>query len=126
VHSTATEPTGSPIYLTDDPSTDHANPRIAPYGSSDYLVSWEIVSDASCDAGTCTGTFSGTQIRILSSSGSFLTSDLVVPEHIAGDIAVLPNGSLMWTGPAATPSYSGALSGSGPTTNELTVAVLKG
>jgi hypothetical protein len=126
LNSTATEPTGSPIYLTDDPSADHINPRIAPYGSADYLVSWESVSDASCDAGTCTGTFSGTHIRVLNSSGSFLTSDLVVPDHVAGDIAVLPNGSLMWTGPAATPSYSGALSGSGPTTNELTVAVLKG
>jgi len=91
-----------------------------------YLVRWESVSDASCNAGTCTGTFSGTHIRVLNSSGSFLTSDLVIPEHIAGDIAVLPNGSLMWTGPAATPSYSGALSGSGPTTNELTVAILKG
>ena len=126
LNSTATEPTGSPVYLTDDPSTDHVNPRIAPYGTSDYLVSWESVSDASCDAGTCTGSFSGTHIRVLSSGGSFLTSDLVIPEHIAGDIAVLPNGSLMWTGPAATPSYSGALSGSGPTTNELTVAILKG
>jgi hypothetical protein len=126
LNSTATEPTGSPVYLTDEPSTDHVNPRIAPYGAADYLVSWESVSDASCDAGTCTGSFSGTHIRVLNSSGSFLTSDLVIPEHIAGDIAVLPNGSLMWTGPAATPSYSGALSGSGPTTNELTVAILKG
>ena len=126
LNSTATEPTGSPIYLTDDASTDHTNPRIVPYGNSDYLVSWESVSDASCDAGTCTGTFSGTHIRVLNSSGSFVTSDLVVPEHIAGDIAVLPNGSLMWTGPSATPSYSSALNGSGPTTNQLTVAILKG
>jgi hypothetical protein len=126
LNSTATEPTGSPIYLTDEPSTDHINPRIAPYDASDYLVSWESVSDASCDAGTCTGSFSGTHIRILSRSGSFLTSDLVIPEHIAGDIAVLPNGSLMWAGPAATPSYSGPISGSGPTTDELTVAILKG
>jgi len=126
LNSAATEPTGSPIYLTDDPSTDHVNPRIAPYGSSDYLVSWESVSDASCDAGTCTGTFSGTHIRVLSSSGSFLTADLVVPEHVAGAIAVLPNGSLMWAGPTATPSYSSALSGSGPTANQLTIAILRG
>jgi len=124
LNSSATEPTGSPVYLTDDPSTDHLNPRIAPYGTSDYLVSWESVADASCNAGTCTGTFTGTHVRILSKNGSFLTPDLVIREHIAGDIAVLPNGSLVWAAPTATPSYSGALSGSGPSASQLTVAVL--
>jgi len=49
----------------------------------------------------------------------------VVPAHIASDIAILPSGSLMWAGPSATPSYSGGLNGTGPTTSQLTVAILK-
>ena len=127
LNSSATEPNrSSPIYLTDAASTDHLNPRIAPYGSSDYLVSWESVANASCNAGTCTGKFTGTHMRIINSRGGFVTPDLVVPEHVAGDIAVLPNGSLMWAGPSAPPSYASALSGSGPTTQQLTIAVLKG
>lgn len=126
LNSSATAPTrSSPIYLTDSPSTDHLNPHIAPYGKSDYLVSWESVANASCNAGTCTGTFTGTHIRIINGSGRFVTSDLVVSEHIAGDIAVLPDGSLMWAAPTATPSYVGPMSGTGPTTSQLTIATLR-
>jgi hypothetical protein len=126
LNSSATEPTrSSPIYLTDTASTDHLNPHIAPYGASDYLVSWESVTNASCNAGTCTGTFAGTHIRVINSNGAFVTADLVTPAHIAGDIAILPNGTLMWAAPTATPSYSSALNGTGPTTSQLTVAALK-
>jgi hypothetical protein len=123
--SDASTPSGSPVYLTSDASADHVNVRIAPYGSSDFLVSWETVNNASCSAGTCTGTFTGTHLRVVDASGRFVTADLVVPEHIGGDIAVLPNGSLMWAAASATPSYSSAQSGSGPSVSSLTVAVLK-
>jgi hypothetical protein len=113
------------VYLTSDASADHVNVRIAPYGGSDFLVSWETVNNASCSAGTCTGTFAGTHLRVVDASGRFVTADLVVPEHVGGDIAVLPNGSLIWAGASATPSYSSAQSGSGPSVSSLTVAVLK-
>ncbi len=123
--SNASTPSGSPVYLTSDASADHVNVRIAPYGSGDFLVSWETVNNASCSAGTCTGTFAGTHLRVVDASGHFVTADLVVPEHIGGDIAVLPNGSLMWAAASATPSYASAQSGSGPSVSSLTVAVLK-
>jgi hypothetical protein len=123
--SNASTPSGSPVYLTSDTADDHVNARIVPYGSSDFLVSWEEVDHASCAAGTCTGTFEGTHLRVVDGSGRFVTADLAVPEHIGGDVAVLPNGALMWAGASATPSYAAPLSGGGPSVSSLTVAILK-
>ncbi|HEU5352842.1 MAG TPA: sigma-70 family RNA polymerase sigma factor [Actinocrinis sp.] len=120
----ATAAVGNPVYLTTDSSVDNVNPHIAPYGANGFLVSWESVAKASCNAGTCTGTFTGTHIRVIDKNGRFLTADLVVQAHIAGDIAVLPSGGLVWAAPAATPSYAAALYGTGPTTRTLTIATL--
>lgn len=120
----ATAAAGNPVYLTTDSSVDNVNPHIAPYGANGFLVSWESVARASCNAGTCTGTFTGTHLRVVDKNGRFLTADLVVQAHIAGDIAVLPNGGLAWAAPAATPSYATALYGTGPTTRTLTIATL--
>ena len=124
LNSGATAAVGNPVYLTGDPSVDNVNPHIAPYGANGFLVSWESVARASCNAGTCTGTFTGTHIRVIDKNGRFLTPDLVVQAHIAGDIAVLPSGGLLWAAPAANPSYAGALNGTGPTTRTLTIATL--
>ena len=106
-------------------AVDNVDPRIAPYGPNDFLVSWESVARASCTAGTCTGTFTGTHLRVVDASGRFVTPDLVVPAHIAGDIAVLPDGGLVWAAAAATPSCAAALGGAGPSTRQLTVATLR-
>jgi RNA polymerase sigma factor (sigma-70 family) len=124
LNGSATAAAGSPVYLTTDPTVDNIDPHIAPYGPNDFLVSWESVAHAACTAGTCTGTFTGTHTRIVDPNGKFLTPDLVVQAHIAGDIAVLPDGGLAWAGPAATPSYAAALIGTGPSTRQLTIAVL--
>jgi RNA polymerase sigma factor (sigma-70 family) len=123
LNDSASASAGSPVYLTADPTVDNINPHIAPYGA-DFLVSWESVAHASCAAGTCTGTFTGTHIRVVDPNGKFLTPDLVVQAHVAGDIAVLPNGALAWAAPAATPDYAGPLNGTGPSTQQLTIAVL--
>lgn len=117
-------PDGSPVLLTNEPVTDHVNVRIAPFGTGRLLVSWEDVLNASCNAGTCTGKFGGTHIRVIDWSGKTLAADQVVDARIAGDIAVLPDGSLVWAYVRATPDDSGPLSGS-PTSSTLTIARLK-
>jgi len=116
-------PDGSPVLLTNEPGTDHVNVRIAPFGPGRLLVSWEDILNASCNAGTCSGKFGGTHLRIFDWSGKALAADQVVDARIAGDIAALPDGSLVWGFVRATPDYSGPLSGS-PTASTLTIARL--
>jgi hypothetical protein len=118
-------PDGRPVLLTNQAGTDHVNVRIAPLGKDRLLVSWEDVLGASCDAGTCTGKFGGTHLRITDWSGKALGADQVVDARIAGDIAVMPDGSLVWAYVQATPDYSGPLSGA-PTSDTLTIARLAG
>jgi RNA polymerase sigma factor (sigma-70 family) len=116
-------PAGKPVLLTDDPGTDHVNVRIAPYGNR-LLVSWESVTGASCKDGTCTGHFAGTHLRVVDWSGHPVTADRVVNARIAGDIAVLPDGSLAWAFAQATPDRSRPM-GASPTTTTLSLARLR-
>jgi hypothetical protein len=118
----ASTPEGSPVYLTSDTQNDHVDTRIAPYGAHSFLVSWETVTNPSCNAGTCTGSFAGTHVRVIDGSGRFLTPDLTVATPMAGDVALLPDGSIAWAGPGGSASGS---TGVGATTGELTVAVLR-
>ncbi|MER6129216.1 hypothetical protein ABT173_43000 [Streptomyces sp. NPDC001795] len=117
-------PAGKPVLLTDQPGTDHVNVHIAPYGKDRLLVSWESITGASCKDGTCTGQFSGTHLRVIDWSGNTVTADQVVNARIAGDIAVLPDGSLVWAFARATPDYSRPMGGSSPTTTTLSIARL--
>jgi len=116
----ASTPSGSPMYLTTDTGDDHVDARIVPYGAHDFLVSWETVTNARCSAGTCTGTFAGTHVRVVDGDGRFLTPDLVVQTPFAGDPATLPDGSIAWAGPSRSAS-----AGVGATTSGLIVAVLR-
>ena len=122
--SNGSTPSGNPAYLTSDPSTDNVNVHLAPYGPHRLLVSWESIAGASCANGTCTGRFTGTHLRLIDYNGHFLTPDTVVPAHISGDIAALPNGDLAWAFVNATPDYSGPLATS-PTTTTLSLARLR-
>jgi RNA polymerase sigma factor (sigma-70 family) len=89
------------------------------------LVSWEHILGASCNAGTCTGKFGGTHLRIIDWSGKALGADQVVDARIAGDVAAMPDGSLVWAYAQATPDYSGPLSAS-PASSTLMIARLVG
>jgi hypothetical protein len=121
--ASASTPSGSTIYLTSDPATDNVNVHLAPYGRTGLLVSWESVSRASCTAGTCTGTFTGTHIEVISYAGKALYPAITIPAHISGTIAALPNGNLTWAYVAATPDYRTAL-GASPATTTLSIARL--
>jgi len=120
----ASTPSGSVRTLTGDTSVDNVNVRLAPYGKDRMLVSWESYAGATCSQGTCTGRFTGTHLRLIDTGGKFLTPDLTVRARIAGDIAALSNGDLVWAYAAATPDRTGPLNGSGPTTGTLNIARL--
>jgi hypothetical protein len=120
-------PAGPPVPLTDDPGTDHVNVRIAPSGKDRLLVSWESVAGASCKEGTCTGKFTGTHLQVVDWSGRPVGVDRVVDARIAGDVAVLPDGGLVWAFAPAVPDYSRPVqSGASPTTGTLSIARLSG
>ncbi|MHA5050576.1 hypothetical protein [Streptomyces sp. SD15] len=118
-------PAGKPVYLTNTPGTEHVNVHVAPYGKDRLLVSWESLKNAKCANGTCTGTFTGTHLRLIDWNGAFKTPDKVVQARISGDIATLKDGSLTWAYAPVTPSYTAALSGSSPTAKTLKIARLK-
>ncbi|GAA3796244.1 RICIN domain-containing protein [Streptomyces phyllanthi] len=116
---------GSTVKLTDDPTTDHVNVHITPYGKN-LLVSWESVADATCKDGTCTGKFTGTHLQVIDHTGKPVSADEVVDARIAGDIATLPDSSLTWAFVSSTPDYGSAMRGTSPTTTTLSVARLTG
>lgn len=92
---------GRPVYLTRDRETDHVNVRIAPYGTDRFLVSWQSVADPVCRDGGCTGgRLTGTHFRLIDAKGRFASRDVVGDRHVAGGIAVLPDGDLVWVSAA--------------------------
>ncbi|WP_042410619.1 hypothetical protein [Streptacidiphilus carbonis] len=121
--SNSSTPSGKTVFLTTDAATDHVNVHLAAYGANRLLVSWESLTGATCASGTCTGTFAGTHLELIDYTGKVVTAAVVVPEHISGDIAVLPGGDLAWASVGATPDYSAGL-GTSPTTTTLTVTRL--
>ncbi|WP_406441479.1 hypothetical protein OHB14_21090 [Streptomyces sp. NBC_01613] len=115
---------GKAIRLSNTKGTEHVNVHLAPYGKDKLLLSWESLKNAKCKAGTCTGTFAGTHLRLIDWNGKFQSADKVVQARITGDIAVSANGTLTWAYVPVTPSYGSALNGASPTSKTLRIARL--
>ncbi|MET7570397.1 hypothetical protein ABZT04_18105 [Streptomyces sp. NPDC005492] len=115
---------GKAIYLTSAAGTENVNVHVAPYGKDRLLLSWESLKNAKCAAGTCTGTFTGTHLRLIDWNGKFQSADKIVSARISGDMAVLKNGTLTWAYAPVTPTYATALSGASPTVTSLRIARL--
>ncbi|MGW3100395.1 hypothetical protein [Streptomyces sp. NPDC001100] len=115
---------GKAIHLTSAAGTENVDVHIAPYGKDRLLVSWESLKGAKCAAGTCTGTFTGTHLRLIDWNGKFQSADKVVSARITGDIAVLKNGTLTWAYAPVTPTYASPLNGASPTATSLRIARL--
>ncbi|WP_405868029.1 hypothetical protein [Streptomyces sp. NBC_00005] len=115
---------GKAIRLSNTKGTEHVNVHLAPYGKDKLLLSWESLKNAKCKAGTCTGTFTGTHLRLIDWNGKFQSADKVVQARITGDIAVSANGTLTWAYVPVTPSYGSALNGASPTSKTLRIARL--
>ena len=117
-------PSGKPVYLTSAAGTENVNVHVAPYGKDRLLVSWESLKNAKCANGTCTGTFSGTHLRLVDWNGTAKSADKVVSARISGDIAVQKDTTLTWAYTPVTPSYATPLTGSSPTSTNLKIARL--
>ncbi|GHG89019.1 hypothetical protein [Streptomyces lanatus] len=116
---------GKAIRLSDNKGTEHVNVRLAPYGKDRLLLSWESLKNAKCKSGTCTGTFTGTNLRLIDWNGRFQSATKVVNSRITGDIAVQKDGTLTWASVPVKPSYATPLTGASPTTTTLQMARLK-
>ncbi|MGW2379562.1 hypothetical protein [Streptomyces sp. NPDC001658] len=115
---------GKAIYLTNTKATEHVNVRLAPYGKDRLLLSWESLKNAKCASGTCTGTFTGTHLRLIDWNGKFQSPDKVVAARLTGDIAVQKDGTLTWAYVPVTPSYAKPLTSASPTATTLRTARL--
>ncbi|WP_217546910.1 hypothetical protein [Streptomyces sp. GbtcB6] len=115
---------GKAVYLTSAKTVENVNVHLAPYGKDKLLLSWESLKNAKCSAGTCTGTFTGTHLRLVDWNGRFVSADKVVSARFTGDIAVLKDSSLTWAYAPVTPTYGTPLSGASPTTTTLRIARL--
>ncbi|GLP63824.1 hypothetical protein TUSST3_04450 [Streptomyces sp. TUS-ST3] len=116
---------GKAIYLTNARTVEHVNVHVAPYGRDRLLVSWEALKNARCASGTCTGTFTGTHLRLIDWNGTFQSPDKVVSARITGDLAVQKDGTLIWAYAPVTPTYAKPLTGTSPTTTNLRIARLR-
>ncbi|MFG3020094.1 hypothetical protein ACGFZQ_16370 [Streptomyces sp. NPDC048254] len=112
------------MYLTSAKTVENVNVHLAPYGKDKLLLSWESLKNTKCSAGTCSGTFTGTHLRLVDWSGRFVSADKVVSARITGDIAVLKDSALTWAYAPATPAYGTPLTGASPTTTTLRIARL--
>ncbi|MEU6347859.1 hypothetical protein ABZ896_00825 [Streptomyces sp. NPDC047072] len=116
---------GKAIYLTGTRTVANVNVHVAPYGKDRLLVSWESLKNAKCASGTCTGTFSGTHLRLIDWNGKVQSPDKVVSARITGDIAVQKDGTLVWAYAPVTPTYATPLTGASPTSTSLRIARVK-
>ncbi|KIY63894.1 hypothetical protein CYLTODRAFT_432795 [Cylindrobasidium torrendii FP15055 ss-10] len=87
------------IWITEDEDTDHQNVRVAAFDESNVLVTYEIISNPTCEPVplSCSGTFSGTGFQLVSSSGATQGSALTDTDvTVSGDIAKMADGRLCW------------------------------
>ncbi|KAG7444017.1 uncharacterized protein BT62DRAFT_901227 [Guyanagaster necrorhizus] len=86
-------------WVTEDDGSDHQNIHVEVFDTSNALVTYENLSDPTCEPLplSCTGTFSGTSFQVVSSSGELVGSPVVEESiTVSGDIALLGDGRLCW------------------------------
>jgi hypothetical protein len=112
------------IVLSLNTGVDHVDVRIAKYGDNRLLLAYETVKVKSCSAGTCTGTFTGTHLQLLTLAGKEVGAAVQVPEKIVGQIGVLGNGNLVWAYAPVTPNYANPIGGPTAASKTLDIAEL--
>ncbi|KAK0466746.1 uncharacterized protein EV420DRAFT_1505116 [Desarmillaria tabescens] len=86
-------------WVTEDDGSDHQNIHVEAFDGSNALVTYETLSNPTCEPLplSCTGTFSGTSFQVVSSSGELVGSPVVDDSiTVSGDIALLGDGRLCW------------------------------
>ncbi|KGO74904.1 hypothetical protein PITC_031420 [Penicillium italicum] len=80
-------------------SNDCSNAHAAAFGSSNALVTWEEISNPTCDyiAMGCRGTFAGTYFQQVDSTGSKVGEAFSADDvYVAGDMVTLSDGRVCW------------------------------
>ncbi|SJL13832.1 related to Similarity to glucan 1,4-alpha-glucosidase Sta1p and YAR066w [Armillaria ostoyae] len=95
----ATDGDAQITWVTEDDGSDHQNIHVEAFDGSNALVTYETLSNPTCEPLplSCTGTFSGTSFQVVSSSGELIGSPVVDDSiTVSGDIALLGDGRLCW------------------------------
>jgi len=94
-----TEDGDSQVNWVTSGSNDCSNAHAATFGSSNALITWEEISNPTCDfiAMGCRGTFAGTHFQQVDSTGSkvgeaFSSDDV----YVAGDMVTMSDGRICW------------------------------
>ncbi|RPB01017.1 hypothetical protein L873DRAFT_726269 [Choiromyces venosus 120613-1] len=87
------------IWITKSATTDHQNVRVAALDSSNAIVTWEELSNPTCQPVPlgCTGTFSGTFFQQVNSQGQTVGQAISVTDaFVAGDMQRIDGKGLCW------------------------------
>ena len=80
-------------------SNDCSNAHAATFGNSNALVTWEEISNPTCDfiAMGCRGIFAGTYFQQVDSTGSKVGEAFSADDvYVAGDMVTMSNGRICW------------------------------
>jgi hypothetical protein len=86
-------------WVTSSVGPDRSNAHVAVFDDEYALVTWDEISDPSCDfiAMGCSGTFSGTYFQVVNKAGDKIGNATVSKDiYVAGDMATLSNGTICW------------------------------
>ncbi|KAJ5334732.1 hypothetical protein N7452_007135 [Penicillium brevicompactum] len=116
-----TEDGDSQINWVTSGSNDCSNAHAAAFGSSNALITWEEISNPTCDfiAMGCRGQFAGTFFQEVDSAGSkvgesFSSDDV----YVAGDMVTMSDGRICWPYVSMTWDLSQANDGSSSATGK--------
>ncbi|KAJ6183871.1 hypothetical protein N7519_005172 [Penicillium mononematosum] len=94
-----TEDGDSQVNWVTQGSNDCSNAHAATFGTSSALVTWEEISNPTCDfiAMGCRGQFAGTFFQEVSSDGSKVGDAFKSPDvYVAGDMVTMSDGRICW------------------------------
>lgn len=80
-------------------SNDCSNAHAAAFGSSNALITWEEISNPTCDfiAMGCRGTFAGTYFQQVDSTGSKVGEAFSADDvYVSGDMVTMSDGRICW------------------------------
>jgi hypothetical protein len=109
-------------------SNDCSNAHAATFGSANAVVSWEEISNPTCDfiAMGCRGTFAGTFFQQVDSTGAKVGEAISSEDvYVAGDMVTMSDGRVCWPYVSMTWDLSHAIDdSSSSSTKKISVACL--
>jgi hypothetical protein len=123
-----TEDGDSQVNWVTSGSNDCSNAHVATFGSANAVVSWEEISNPTCDyiAMGCRGTFAGTFFQQVDSTGAKVGEAISSQDvYVAGDMVTMSDGRVCWPYVSMTWDLSQAVDdSSSASTKKISVACL--